>query len=191
MTGQGKPETPASASDVQLNLQEFLPYRLAVLAETVSQSLSQLYNARYGIAIPEWRVISILGQYGTTTAKQIGTHSRMHKTMVSRAVAALERKGLVERSANSDDMREAFVTLSARGRAVYAEITPAATDFADALLVANQSGLLPAASQPEPRPRVGPGVLRLAAGFVSILGAPDLAADAAQARQGLQRLPAL
>ncbi len=134
MTGQGKPETPASASDVQLNLQEFLPYRLAVLAETVSQSLSQLYNARYGIAIPEWRVISILGQYGTTTAKQIGTHSRMHKTMVSRAVAALERKGLVERSANSDDMREAFVTLSARGRAVYGEITPAAADFADALV---------------------------------------------------------
>ncbi|AXS40319.1 MarR family transcriptional regulator [Breoghania sp. L-A4] len=130
----GSPLGRASTVDGRLNLQEFLPYRLSILADTVSQSLSQLYNARYGIAIPEWRVIAILGQYGTVTAKQIGACSRMHKTKVSRAVATLEHKGLVERAANSDDMREAFVTLSETGRAIYGQITPAAAEFADALL---------------------------------------------------------
>jgi DNA-binding MarR family transcriptional regulator len=117
-----------------LNLQDFLPYRLSILSETVSQSLSQLYNERYGIAIPEWRVIAILGQYGTVTAKQIGACSRMHKTKVSRAVSTLEKRGLVERILNDDDMREAFVSLSKAGRAIYADITPAATEFSNALL---------------------------------------------------------
>lgn len=117
-----------------LNLQEFLPYRLSILSETVSQSLSQLYNERYGIAIPEWRVIAIVGQYDTLTAKQIGTCSRMHKTKVSRAVSTLKKRGLVERTPNDEDMREAFVSLSEAGRAIYAEITPAAAEFSDALL---------------------------------------------------------
>lgn len=119
-----------------LDLQQFLPYRLNILAETVSQSLSHLYDARYGIAIPEWRILAILGQYGTQTAKQIGAHSRMHKTKVSRAVAALEVKGLVERTPNDEDMREAFVSLSAAGRAIYADITPEAEGFSAALLEA-------------------------------------------------------
>lgn len=131
----GNPKNKASDA-TRLNLQDFLPYRLSILAETVSQSLSSLYNARYGIAIPEWRVIAILGQYGTLTAKQIGACSRMHKTKVSRAVTSLEKRGAVERTANADDMREAFVSLTEAGRAIYADLTPQATAFSNALMEA-------------------------------------------------------
>jgi DNA-binding MarR family transcriptional regulator len=116
-----------------LELERFLPYRLNVVAESVSRSLSRLYAERYGIGVPEWRVIATLGQYDQMTAKEVGTHSRMHKTKVSRAVAALEAKGLASREANEADMREAFLTLSGRGRRIYQDLAPRALAFECAL----------------------------------------------------------
>ena len=86
---------------------------------------------RYGIGVPEWRVLVTLGQYGVMTAKAIGAHTHMHKTKVSRAVALLEkRRLLVARRANRDDMREAFLSLTAAGRAMYEELAPHALEFA-------------------------------------------------------------
>ena len=94
-----------------IELERFLPYRLNVVAEAVSRDLSQLYADRHGISIPEWRVIATLGQYERMTAKDIGAHSRMHKTKVSRAVARLTKRGCLSKSSNSDDKREAFLEL--------------------------------------------------------------------------------
>lgn len=116
-----------------LELERFLPYRLNVVAESVSRALSRLYAERYGIGIPEWRVIATLGQYDRMTAKDVGVHSRMHKTKVSRAVAALEDKGLAAREPNEDDMREAFLTLTGRGLRIYQDLTPRALAFERAL----------------------------------------------------------
>jgi len=83
---------PASAPEPALKLEAFLPYRLNVLASLVSQALSRVYAVRYGIGVPEWRVLVTLGEHKTMTAKAIGAHSHMHKTKVSRAVALLERQ---------------------------------------------------------------------------------------------------
>jgi len=116
-----------------LELERFLPYRLNIVAESVSRALSRLYAERYGIGIPEWRVIATLGQYERMTAKEVGAHSRMHKTKVSRAVAALEGKGLAARTLNEDDMREAFLTLTERGRRIYRDLAPRALAFERAL----------------------------------------------------------
>jgi len=95
-----------------LKLEQFLPYRLNVVASLVSQALSRIYADRYGIGVPEWRVLVTLGQYGMMTGKAIGQHSHMHKTKVSRAVALLESRKLVMRRANRADLREAFLALS-------------------------------------------------------------------------------
>jgi DNA-binding MarR family transcriptional regulator len=116
-----------------LELERFLPYRLNVVAESVSRALSRLYAERYGIGVPEWRVIATLGQYDRMTAKDVGVHSRMHKTKVSRAVASLEEKGLASREPNENDMREAFLTLTGRGRRVYQDLVPRALAFERAL----------------------------------------------------------
>lgn len=116
-----------------LELEKFLPYRLNVAAEAVSRALSRLYAERHGIGIPEWRVVATLGQYARMTAKEIGAHSRMHKTKVSRAVAALEDKDLVRREPNEHDRREEFVTLTPRGRHVYDDLAPRALAFEQAL----------------------------------------------------------
>ena len=117
-----------------LKLEEFLPYRLNVCANLVSQALSRVYSERYQIGVPEWRVLVTLGQLGMMTAKAIGTHSHMHKTKVSRAVALLERRKLLVRRANRADLREAFLSLTPAGRDVYDELAPLALEFARNLL---------------------------------------------------------
>jgi DNA-binding MarR family transcriptional regulator len=124
------PETVQAA----LKLEEFLPHRLNVCASLVSAALSRVYAERYKIGVPEWRVLVTLGQYGMMTAKAVGVHSHMHKTKVSRAVALLERRKLVARKANRDDLREAFLSLAPAGREIYDELAPLALDFVHQLM---------------------------------------------------------
>jgi DNA-binding MarR family transcriptional regulator len=116
-----------------LKLEEFLPYRLNVVASLVSQALSRIYAERYGIGVPEWRVLVTLGQYGMMTGKTIGVHSHMHKTKVSRAVALLEKRKLLARRVNRADLRESFLTLTPAGRAMYEDLAPIALQFTSRL----------------------------------------------------------
>ncbi|MFN3657823.1 MAG: MarR family winged helix-turn-helix transcriptional regulator [Pseudolabrys sp.] len=130
----------ADQPEAALKLEEFLPYRLNVCANLVSQALSRIYAERYKIGVPEWRVLVTLGQFGMMTAKAIGTHSCMHKTKVSRAVALLERRKLVARKANRADLREAFLSLTPAGRDIYSELAPIALDFSHQLLESVDAG---------------------------------------------------
>jgi DNA-binding MarR family transcriptional regulator len=123
-------------NEAPLKLEEFLPYRLNVVASLASQALSRVYAERYRIGVPEWRVLVTLGQYGTMTGKTIGAHSHMHKTKVSRAVALLEKRKLLARRVNRADMREAFLSLTPAGRAIYQDLVPVAGAFARRLLEA-------------------------------------------------------
>src|SRR5208337_1203782 len=100
VAAEAKAPEQAAPTDPPLKLEEFLPYRLNVLASLVSQALSRIYAKRYGIGVPEWRLLVTLGQYGVMTGKAVGAHSHMHKTKVSRAVALLEGRKLVVRRAN-------------------------------------------------------------------------------------------
>ena len=117
-----------------LKLEDFLPYRLNVVASLVSQALSRIYAERYDIGVPEWRVLVTLGQYGVMTGKQIGAHSHMHKTKVSRAVAQLEKRKFVSRRTNRADLRESFLSLTSAGRSVYEDLAPSALEFTKRLV---------------------------------------------------------
>jgi DNA-binding MarR family transcriptional regulator len=130
-------DRPADAAgrgdNAPLKLEQFLPYRLNVVASIVSQALSRIYADRYGIGVPEWRVLVTLGQFGMMTGKSIGAHSHKHKTKDSRAVAQLEKSKLVTRRTNRSDLREAFLALTPAGRAMYEDLVPVALDFASRL----------------------------------------------------------
>jgi DNA-binding MarR family transcriptional regulator len=120
-----------SAGDAApLKLEEFLPYRLNVVAALSSQALSRIYAERYAIGVPEWRVLVTLGQFGVMTGKAVGEHAHMHKTKVSRAVALLEKRKLLARRANNADMRESFLSLTPAGHAIYQDLAPVAAAFA-------------------------------------------------------------
>jgi len=129
-----KPERVSAGGDAApLKLEDFLPYQLNVVSSLTSQALSRIYAERYGIGVPEWRVLVTLGQYGVMTGKQIGAHSHMHKTKVSRAVALLEARDLLARRVNRADLREAFLSLTPAGRTIYEDLAPIALAFAKRL----------------------------------------------------------
>ena len=112
-----------------IELERFLPYRLNALAARVSNALAAIYEERFGLSIPGWRVVATLGQYGVRTARDIAAHGVMHKSTVSRAVVALEARGLVVRKSNPDDMREELLTLTKAGRGIYEALAPEALAF--------------------------------------------------------------
>jgi len=128
-----------------LKLRHFLPYRLNHLAETVSKSFSKIYADTYGIGIPEWRVLAILGECDAMTARDVCEATSMHKTKVSRAVAALEKRKFLQRDTNPLDQREQTLRLSSAGIAVYEDIVPRALAYSKELedtLTSEQKSLL-------------------------------------------------
>lgn len=117
-----------------LKLDAFLPYRLMLVAERVSESLARIYGRRFGIGNPEWRVLACIGESGVMTSTEIGRRGHMHKTKVSRAVSELESKGLLSRRVSQSDMRVSHLSLTPQGRAIYDHIVPFASAFADDLM---------------------------------------------------------
>ncbi len=112
-----------------LDLEKFLPYRLSVLAQLVSESLHDLYAGPHGLSVTQWRVMAALGRFAPLTASEVGQRIVMDKVAVSRAVASLMKRGLVERSADLDDRRRASLHLTRHGRAIHAEIVPLALKY--------------------------------------------------------------
>jgi DNA-binding MarR family transcriptional regulator len=109
----------------KLDLFKFVPFRLNRLAAEVSAALSGEYRARYGLDIPEWRVLATLGfRNDACSAQFIAQCTRTHKSTISRAVTALLERELIERVANADDRREFSLRLTAAGRALYQELIP-------------------------------------------------------------------
>ena len=123
----------AGAEEPPLRLEAFLPYRLNVLATVVSNALARIYDERFGLTIPGWRVVATLGQQGVGTARDIAAHGMMHKSTVSRAVSALEERGLVTRQPNPEDGREELLALTSRGREIYEALAPEALAFEERL----------------------------------------------------------
>ena len=118
-----------AAAAQALQLENFLPYRLSILAQIVSESLHDLYAGPFGLTVTQWRVMAALGRFAPLTASDVGQRIVMDKVAVSRAVAGLMTRGLVERATDRTDRRRASLKLSARGRAMHARIVPLALGY--------------------------------------------------------------
>lgn len=116
------------------NLSEFLPYRLSVLTARVSRRLSAVYEKEHGLTIPEWRVIAHLGRCTRASVRDFHNCVNMEKPRVSRAIAKLERSGLVKKSPGEDDQRLIEVSLTDQGRRTLEAIVPEALEFQHDLL---------------------------------------------------------
>ena len=109
----------------RLDLFRFVPFRLNRLAAEVSAALAIEYQERYGLDIPEWRVLATLGfRNDPCSAQYISDCTRTHKSTISRAVTALLKRRLIERVANADDRREFRLRLTRKGRTLYEELIP-------------------------------------------------------------------
>jgi DNA-binding MarR family transcriptional regulator len=121
----GPREEEASRRNPRLDLFGFVPFRLNRLAAEVSSALSVEYAARYGLDIPEWRVLATLGfRHDACSAQYIAQCTRTHKSTISRAVTALMKRQIVERVENEDDRREFRLRLTRQGVTLYEELIP-------------------------------------------------------------------
>ena len=123
--GTGLREENAAKKGSKLDLFRFVPFRLNRLAAEVSAALSVEYQERYGLDIPEWRVLATLGFRNEACSAQYIAHcTRTHKSTISRAVTALMKRQLVERVENADDRREFALRMTRKGKALYEELIP-------------------------------------------------------------------
>jgi len=119
-----------------IDLERFLPYRLSVLANVLSSAIAGTYQQRFGLSIPEWRVIAVLSRYPGLSAREVAAKSRMDAVAVSRAVNGLLRAGRLRRAVASDDRRRSVLQVSAAGATVYREVAPLALAYERSLLEA-------------------------------------------------------
>lgn len=124
-----KPEVKRSGQVPALELETFLPYRLSVLSNTVSGKIARSYEKQFGLSIPEWRVMAVLGRFAGLTAAEVTERTAMDKVQVSRAVARLQSAGRIEQQTVDGDRRSRHLFLTVRGEADYNAIVPIARDY--------------------------------------------------------------
>lgn len=117
-----------------LELESFLPYRLSVLSNTLSQAIARVYDKRFDLSVTEWRAMAVLGYRTDISAREVAERTAMDKVAISRAVARLLKKGLIERSTSRHDKRQSMLRLSDEGWKIYDQVVPLALDHEKRLL---------------------------------------------------------
>ena len=137
---------PNAKPHAELRLERFLPYRLSVLSNRISQDIARLYSARFNLTITEWRVMAVLGHEGGLSANTVAERTAMDKVAVSRSVSALKAKKFLNRQTDTADARRSSLKLSTKGYGVFDQIVPQALAYERRILAslepAEQSQLL-------------------------------------------------
>jgi len=146
-------------------LRGLLSHRILVLSNTLALAASRHYPRRFGVRLPEWRVIDALHAGPGISANQISQWLLTDKAWVSRSVERLVAAGYARRSPDPQHGRRVLLRLTAKGERTYAEIAAAARRRHDNLL----SALAPAERRALER------ILgKLQARADTMLGRPDL-----------------
>ncbi|MFZ5670854.1 MAG: MarR family winged helix-turn-helix transcriptional regulator [Pseudomonadota bacterium] len=124
---------PAKAKPDTLALDRYLPYRLSVASNGVSGLIARAYQDRFGLTIPQWRLLAVLAE-GALSQQALVSRTVMDKVTVSRAAQALVARRLVSRTASESDGRSHTLALTDTGRRLHAEIAPLALSYEAALL---------------------------------------------------------
>ena len=128
------PTDHADHGHATLELEHFLPYRLSVLSNRVSETISGYYRQRFGLAVTEWRTMAVLGRYQGLSAGEVAERTAMDKVAVSRAVARLLQRGFIQREIHGDDRRRSVLALTDEGFRVYDEVAPMVIEYHQRML---------------------------------------------------------
>jgi len=108
---------------------DFLPYLLSVTSNAVSGRIAQEYRAQFGLSVPEWRMMAVLGDHQPLTQRDLTGMTLMDKVAVNRACKGLEERGLVVRRPNALDGRSHMLELTEAGQAMHGQIMPLAVNM--------------------------------------------------------------
>jgi DNA-binding MarR family transcriptional regulator len=128
-----------AAAEERLALDNYLPYRLSVASNAVSRLIARAYEDRFGLTIPQWRLMAVLAEDGALTPGALVARTAMDKVTISRAAQGLLRRHLIGRDAHEADGRSHRLSLTAEGGRLHTDIAPLALAYEAALL----SGLAP------------------------------------------------
>jgi len=117
----------------ELKLDTFLPYRLSVVSNSVSEAIATAYVRLFGLRIPEWRLIAVIAEREPITQQAVGVATRMDKVTVSRAAQSLVERGLIARQPNAGDKRSHLLSLTGTGRVLYDQVAPKALEMEAAI----------------------------------------------------------
>lgn len=119
-----------------LELERFLPYRLSILSNRVSQAIAREYQERFDLSMTEWRVIAVLARFDGhgLSAREVAERTEMDKVAVSRALARLVAAKRVARRTHDGDKRRSVLLLSARGWKIHDVVAPLAREHERELL---------------------------------------------------------
>jgi DNA-binding MarR family transcriptional regulator len=120
-------------------LDGYLPYRLSVASNAVSGLIARAYQDRFGLTIPQWRLICVLAEDGPSTQGQMVARTGMDKVTVSRAAQGLLKRRLLARAEHQADGRSHVLSLTPEGLGLHIEIAPLALAYEAALI----AGLAP------------------------------------------------
>jgi len=123
-----------------LKLETFVPYQLSVTSNAVSALIERQYSDEFGLKMPEWRLMAILGEVGQATQSILVTLTQMDKVTINRATKMLVDRGLIMRSPNAADGRSHLLNLSDEGKSLYQKIVPLATRIESKILAQLENG---------------------------------------------------
>lgn len=128
-----------------MQLETFLPYRLAVVAEAFSRQLIAVYGRKYGFSREEWRMLFLLADAGSLDSLQLAQRTSLDKVQVSRAAARLERKGIINREVLGTDKRLRNYVVTAKGKDIFqrafAEVQARTEDIMQAMSADERAAL--------------------------------------------------
>jgi DNA-binding MarR family transcriptional regulator len=116
----------ASRAATATPLDRFMLYNLSLLAAKVAGSIAVEYQRAAGLALPEARVMTVLGSLSPVSSNAVVHHTSMDKATVSRAIVRLIRLGLVTRTADPRDRRLVVLGFTPKGRRTHAKLTETA-----------------------------------------------------------------
>lgn len=131
--------------NMPFRLADFLPFRVNRLTDQLTRRIMPVYRGMFDLSRPEWRILAHLGASGPNTARDLVGLTALDKVQVSRAVAALEDRGWLERAVDDGDRRVNRLRLTEKGAAAFNRLAPE--------MVAAQERVLTALT-PEQRARV-------------------------------------
>ncbi len=113
---------------------EYLPLRILLVAKLIDLHVARLLAEKSGMAVAQWRVVAQLGVLHNGSVREMARQACVDRAEVSRSVAALEKRGFVERHVNTRDRRSPRFSLTPAGRAHYSSFRPHWRRFQHALV---------------------------------------------------------
>jgi DNA-binding MarR family transcriptional regulator len=117
-----------------LDLDNYAVAYLTWIANKMSSSASALYRKRFGIGIADWRIMALLGVESWIPAGRISEVIGLDKAVISRSVAFMQERGLVETRFRDNNQRRQFIALTKDGLRLHDQIVEVAREREEFLL---------------------------------------------------------